>query len=391
MKSLSIFSVAILALTIGCDDAPAQNNGYGNHQVSQATPVQYQNENYGGNPNSAQQSGYAQTQNTGGDEITMHIVMNAQTGEPLLGIPVPISWKFIDGAAPGQPSATGPNGLTITTYPAQSFTYTNNPDMYQLMQQNGQIVVAPTGIENVMSQQIIPQFRQMGMTLSNQYPMPEVTANETAYYSKLNYSNPQNKTQSIGSEWTDREGNKAFVILQYREILGPYSMDWSYNVAMLKVSQAHFDKAKSQYIYSISNMVFNPKTIQDANNQMAAKAKADNDNYQKNRDITRKGQADRARINDETNAYIRNLNNEADAYRSHSNDIVQEQESNFLNDVNVVVSPYDGKEYQVESGSNTYWINNEGKYIQSDDPLYDPNKYEDYQGVWQKAPAKVYK
>lgn len=389
MKSLTVFSVAILTLTIGCDNAPAQNNGYGNHQISQAIPVQNQNNN--GNQEPSQQGGYTQTQNNGGDEIIRHTFSDSQTGKPIVSIPVPSSWKFMDDAEPGKPGVTGPNGLSITEYPLQQYIYTDNPDMYQILKSNGQQITAPPGIENLLSQQLIPQGKQMGMTLLTQYPLPQVVAREVAFYSNLSHSNAQNKTQAAGTEWTDREGNKVLAVLIYHELPGAYDINWSYNVIMLKVHQAYFEKAKNQFIYAYSNQDYNPTIISNHNSQLAAQENAENARFQANQKKINDSRQQQMENTRQTNEYISNSQKEGYEFKAHNNDVLQEQEGNALNDVNVVVSPYDGKEYQVESGAQTYWINNEGKYIQSNNPNYDPNKDADYQGTWQQAPNKVYK
>lgn len=391
MKSLTLFSFAFIALTIGCDNAPAQNDNYGNHQMHQAIPV---NQNNSGVESSTQQGGYAQanpSRNNGSDEIKMHPIMNAQTGQPSMYIPFPTSWKFT-GAAPGQPSTTGPNGLVITIYPPQSYIYTNDPYLQQALQSNGQHVIAPVGIEVAISQQLIPQGQQMGMTLIKQYPLPQIAAKDAEYANKLYGSNPQqNVFQAAGTEWNDANGNKILVVLHYNEMRSSAMINWGYTVDMLKVQPAYFEKTKNQYIYGMSNKVYNQNEVNAFNNQLAAKLKADNDNFQAIQKINTDGARQRAEMDRQTTEYINNSNQASYEYRQHNNDMLHEQTVNTLTDVEVVISPYDGKEYQVESGSTTYWINDEGKYIQSDDPLYDPNKYETHPGVWQQAPLKVYK
>ncbi len=386
------FSLAVLALTIGCDNAPAQNNGYGNHHVSQAVPVETGNNDDSRQP--AGQNGYdrtSQTQNNGGEEITMYPTLHTETGRPLLYTPFPTVWKMIAGAQPGQPGIKGPNGLSITEYPTQAYMYTNDPNTNQIYQSYGQNVMAPVGIEAVISQQLIPQGQQMGMTLLNQYPLPSVAANDAAFGRKVSDGSSQNIDQAAGLDWTDSEGNKVLVVLHYTEMRAPSSIFWNYTVAMLTVQPSNFEKAKNQYIYGLSNKVFNQSEINYHNTKLANKLKADNDNFQANQKIIRDGQEKRRAINAEATEYVRNSNKASYEYRQHNNEVLQEQMGNALNDVNVVVSPYDGKEYQVESGSQTYWINDEGKYIQSDDLFFDPNDLETHPGVWQKAPQKEYK
>ncbi len=263
--------------------------------------------------------------------------------------------------------------------------------MNQSLQSNGVQVIAPVGIEAVMTQQIIPQGQQMGMTLLNQYPLPGIASCDAAYANKLSGRTAQDIYQSIGSDWTDQAGNKVLVVLHYYEMRSSGSIGWGYNVELLKVQPATFEQAKNQFIFGMSNKVYNQSEINAFNSQLAAKLKADNDNFQAIQKINSDGARERAKINADANAYIQNSQIESYEYRQHNNDQLQQQTVNALTDKAVVVSPYDGKEYQVESGSTTYWINDQGKYIQSDDPLYDPNKYETHPGVWQQAPTKVYK
>ena len=375
MKSLTLLCFTILALmTIGCEDSPAQNQKYGNHQVYEAAPAKSQNKN------------------NDDDKITMLTVMNPKTGQPSMYIPYPSSWKFIKAEAIGQPVIKGPNGLTCTIYPPQSYMYTNNTMMNQSYQSSGIQVMAPVGIENVLNQLILPQGQQMGMTLLNQYSLPGVAAKDREYPEKLAGRRlPESIYEAVGTEWKDGQGNKVLVILHYFEMRSNTSVSWGYNTEMMKVQESNFEHAKKQYVYAMANKIFNKNDVIIFQRNLAAQTKIQEDHAGKMRQIIAKGSADRLADNKATNEHIANVNREIYENKAHNNDLLQQQENNALTDVNVVVSPFDGKEYQVESGNKTYWINDEGQYIKSDDPLYDPNKYENSYDVWKKAPAKEYK
>ncbi|MBN8469235.1 hypothetical protein JYJ95_22265 [Corallococcus exiguus] len=58
----------------------------------------------------------------------------------------------------------------------------------------------------------------------------------------------------------------------------------------------------------------------------------------------------------------------------------------YLKDEETVRSPGDGQRYQVQTGSNQYWMNSHGQYVPSNDPSYDPNRDPrlDHQ-TWRKA------
>lgn len=58
---------------------------------------------------------------------------------------------------------------------------------------------------------------------------------------------------------------------------------------------------------------------------------------------------------------------------------------NTLNEEETVTNPYNGQQYQIDSGANQTWMNADGEYIPSDDAFYDPNAdYENYQD-WQEV------
>lgn len=391
MKSLTIFSAAILALTVGCDNVPAQDYGYDNDQYQSD---QYQDQNNYNNQNSGQQAGYTQApqpQNHGGEGITMHPVKDQTTGRPFMYIPYPSNWKINDNPPAGQYPITGPNGLTIGEFTKQVFMYTTDPNTNQIYQSAGQNVMMPAGVENVMTQKVIPWAKQEGMTLINQYLLTAVANNELSYKNKLDVGATQNIVKVVGSDWTDREGKKVFLVLHYTESLAPGIVFWDYYIGRLQVNSSGFEKAKSQYIYALANTKFNQNEINTLNAQMRGQRNADNSHFQAMENIRRKGQNDRATINAETNAYISNSQRETYEFNAHNNDVLQEQESNYLNNTNVVVNPYNGQETQVESGAQTYWIDNQGNYIKSDNPNYNPNNDAEYQGTWQIAPNKVYK
>lgn len=374
MKTFALISLSALTLmTIGCGEIPAQDKKYGNHQLYEAKPFQTQNK-----------------KNTA-EVIIMHTVMDPNTGKPSMYIPFPSSWKINGNAAAGQPVITGPNGLTVVMFEPQSFIYTNSAMTNQSFQDSGVQVMAPVGSERTMQQLIIPQGEQMGMTLLTQYPLPELAASDREYSAKLNGGDsPQNIFEAIGSEWKDGQGNKALAILNYNELGSYSSITWGYNVVVLKAQESGFEEAKKHYIYAMANKVYDQNAVLVFQRDLAATIKTQEDHATAMRNINSKGSAERLANDAATSKYVYDSNKAAAENRAHNHEVLQEQTNHVLTDISVVISPFDGKEYQVESGTKIYWINDEGKYIKSDDPLFDPNTYEDRIGVWKKAPMKKY-
>ena len=251
------------------------------------------------------------------------------------------------------------------------------------------------GAKGVMQQFVIPKGQNMGMRLLDQYPLPDVAADAAKYTDRMvSYKGEQYPHQAIGSEWYDNRGNKALMVLQYCEIHHQMGVFWFYAVEMMKENAADFDRSKQSFLYALTHKEYNPEIIADLNGKMIQLQQKDftmnMQHQQAMRDINRKGMAERNEINRQTDAYIQNLNRQSDAYRQETNDKLQEQFHNYMTDEKVVVSPFDGKEYKVETGAQTYWINDRGEYIKSDDLFFNPNDYEGQQGTWQKAPLKKY-
>lgn len=392
MKTITTLSFAVLILlNIGCEDTRDHSKKIGNYEVYDAVPAQGQNENNVVDNSNIDGKYINDNLNNTDDKIKMLTSINPKTGLPMVYIPYPESWEFIKDAAVGQPSIKGPNGLICILYPGQTYMYTNNSMMNESYQNNGIQVMAPVGVESVVNQVILPQCKQMGMTLVNQYSIPEVAAKDREYAVKLNEgSGLQVVNEANGTEWKDAQGNKALVVLHYWEMKSSTGVSWGYNAEMMKVQDANFEKAKRQYVYSMANKLYNQKDVAIFQSNLANQIKTQEDHATAMRNINSKGSKERLANDAATNEYVRNVNKGIAENKAHNNDLLQQQTNNALTDVSVVVSPFDGKEYQVEAGNKTYWINNEGKYIKSDDPLFDPNKYETGVGVWQKAPAKVY-
>ena len=74
--------------------------------------------------------------------------------------------------------------------------------------------------------------------------------------------------------------------------------------------------------------------------------------------------------------------------RNASSDRTHNRFLNYIKDENTVVNQQDGKRYQVEAGSDQYWINDQGQYIGTNDPNYDPNRNQGTQNQnWNQAPV----
>lgn len=372
MKKIFPISLLVFSLTMGCKTTPAQQNDYGNHRITKAIAVQTDEQ-----PRQNQK-----------DDIVM--VPIEENGRVAMLIPYPASWKTQKASNLGDPYVTGPNELILSFVDFQSFSYFNDWQTNQLYAANGAKISTPIGVEAVVAQNIIPHGRKMGMEFITQYPLNEVAKANAEYMQRIGSGNTLH--HAIGTEWKDNNGNKALIVIQYTEMPSHMGVSWNYVSEMMKVKASDFEKSKKHFLYALTNKEHNQQVINDINNKMAQQQQQDfnniMDHQQKMRNISARGAAERNRINSETRQYVNDLNRQSEDYRQRTNEDLYNRRHNYIVNENTVISPFDGKTYQVESGAQTYWFNDRGEYIKSDDKLYDPNDYENYQGVWKKATMK---
>ena len=390
MKTLTFLCTAVIVLTVSCDQVPAQIITYGDHHVSQVLRVQYptQIDSTKNLEWPYENSGASKSGSVDGDSTVMHAVLNQKTGQPYWYVPLPASWKIITRGVSGPTSIEGPNGLIINSLNGQNFVYSENQDYNRVYQENDMQVKKPMTIDSIFSELLIPQLREIGMTLLTHYPLPDVTTNNIAYSRQFSVSTPQNIQKTEGSDWADGEGNKVFIVFNYSEFTSDGIISWGYYLEILKAQPSYFEQAKKEFIHGISNKRFNRNEI-DLYNDSIAEQK-DRERYTHlysgdfYRDSTGKIVRDRARLGswDYTITNQPKLKGSARTPEEIRNDSVN---------VSLVVNPFDSKEYLVESGFETYWINEKYQYIQSEDTLFDPNTFEAQPGLWQKADVKVNK
>lgn len=384
MKYLTILYSVILTLSMSCDQVPAQQISYGDHRVSQALRVQYPNQN--------DSTKNFDIVNSDGLEIDMsvrHAVMNSKTGQPFWFLSLPIDWKMITIGFSDKLLITGSHGLIISAEPPQNFLYSNKKELNDSYLAMKYQVKKPVSVDSVFSEILVPQGKRIGMTLLEHYPLPGITVNNTAFTRQFLESSQKDIYKTEGSDWTDRAGNKVFIILYYSESLSYNTFSWSYYLETLKADSSYFEQAKKQWIYAVSNKRFNKSYI-EAYNDSILDRKVANAWYRSYYDDFRR---------DSTGKMVRyNEGWEEDYYRilkqkeKHcGKDRTPEEIRNDLVNVNLIINPFDGKDYLVASGYETYWINQKSQYIQSDDTLFDPNTYETQAKTWKPAILKVSK
>ncbi|SFP91874.1 hypothetical protein SAMN05216419_10336 [Nitrosomonas cryotolerans] len=333
-----------------------------------------------------------QSHSQGNDKIVMHTIMDSKTNQPFAQIPLPASWKINAHVQQNSPAITGPNGIEVYTYGYQSFVYSNDVYMQQSYQAAGQQMRRPVGVEGVLNQDVKKMAQQSGSKFIKQYPLSQIAQADKNYGDQL-YSVGQSQTtyQAAASEWEDGKGNKAMIVVHYTENSGYGSVYWGYYIQVVGSKASDFENVKSTYLNALVNTRYNPQHIAAYNQREAAKSNqswATHDQKMKNNQAN--FEAQQRAHQSSVDAWNKSS---MDAYnsRSASQDRIQNQRINSINETQNVIDPNNGQSYQVEGYSNQYWMNGQGEYIPSDNSLYNPNLDENVNNQnWEEAPISPY-
>lgn len=326
------------------------------------------------------------TTNSYAQKIIMHTVMDTQRNMPMQQIPLPSDWKITSPKSTDDPNIIGPNGIKIYYRAGGSYMFSNDPYMQQIYTQSGQAMRPPISAQQIVEQDLAPTLSQHGLTLVSMEPLPEIAQRSQAYNNKLYQSMPAQKYfAALGSQWKDGNGNSAYIIVDQMISEGQGSTFWYYSLKMIEAPKEHLDDAKQAFIYGIVNTQDNPAQIQAYNLSEQQKS---TQSWQQHNARMRQNQQNfdrqQALHRSTTEAINRSIN---ETYRSQdaASDRIQDKQVNVIRDESTITSPYDGEQYQVESGADQYWINNDGEYIYSDDPNYNPNINPDDHREWQQV------
>ena len=308
------------------------------------------------------------------DDLVMLSIMDTSRNMEMHRMPLPANWKLNTPQTAEDPNMIGPGGIKVYYRTGGNFSYSDDPYMQQLYQQSGQQMRVPINAAQIVEQDLVPLLTSHGMKFIKQYPLPEIAQRSKTYSSKLYKSMPsQEHFDASGSDWKNENGNMVFVIVDETVSYGQGSVYWYYQLKMLEAPAERFESAKNAFIYGIVNTQDNPQQIQAFNaseqqrsnqswSQHNARMKQNQQNFDRQQQIHRDTSN---AVNDSIMSTYRN--------QDAASDRAQQQRINTIYDESTVVNPNDGQQYQVESGADQYWINNDGEYIQSDDAFYDPN------------------
>ena len=313
--------------------------------------------------------------NTGGDEsVIMHPIMDPKTGMVSQQIPLPASWKMAQSAQANEPGITGPGGVKVFFRSGGNYVFSNDPFTQQSYQMAGMAMRQPVDIGTYVQQDVAQWMGKNGSRFVKQYPLQQIAAKNESYSAQLFKTAPtREQHSSVGTEWTNAKGETLFMIVNMMVSYGQNDVFWFTNMQLLEADKEHFESAKKALVNSLVNTQYNPQQIaayNAAEQQKSSQSWAQHGaRMQQNDQNFQQWQAQHKSTTDAVNKNIMDSYNS----RMQTNDQIQHGFLNYINDENTVRDNSSGERYQVQSGADQYWMNNDQQYIPSNNVLYDPN------------------
>lgn len=324
---------------------------------------------------SSQANNKTETESSSGnwEKLIMKELRDAK-GQLVLQMPFPSTWKIMEQHAQGEPTITGPNGVKVTDYPAQSFMYTNDPQLQQVYYQSGQQLRFFPNVEQLIQQDLTPWCNNRGLEYVKHYEIPEVTRIDKWYNDQLFKAVPmQTEVKAIGTEWKKTDGTPFFLLIRLFVSNSATMQTWYYMASSLEAESQYFEQARKQLVFSLANTRYALQPIMDYNRMEAEKAgrswAAHNQRMAQNQ----------AAFEASQRAFVNRSNAVNDAIMSNwkqqnaSNDKQHEQFIDVIREETNVVNTGNGQQYKVNSHYNNYWMNSNGEYISTNQSDYNPN------------------
>ncbi len=331
-------------------------------------------ENYGYKEPMAQQETWQQNdtdnlQSNRGTTQKQQSIRNFQIQDPKTGmvaatIPFPSNWRQVTNSR--EWTFKGPGNLKISGEFGQNFTYGSSTIGY------GGNSRPPMNLQQIIEEFFMPTAQQTNRTLLTTYELPQVARVTQNYRNQLwQYAPSQKSTKAYALEWKDTAGMNYITVLNViddRSQLGSY---WAFYGTFLQAPSQDFEAAKKAFIYGLENKQYNPQWIAVLNNKDINRANFSNAAHQKRMAaIQARGNASRAIS--KTYSDISDISHAGYLKRNNINSAGHSKTINMISENTVIANHGTGEHYTVPSGSNYYWVNNNGEYFGTNNANYDP-------------------
>jgi len=315
--------------------------------------------------------------------VQYHEVIDRQRGIVQAAFPYPSDWQIYGDT--GQIFASGPGDVTLYQADTNQFFWSNDPMWRQTAWQQGKQVLAPMPINQVLQQLVKPAAQAQGNRFIRSYPIAGVDGFWQRFVANMPRTGMRRRVATLGTEWTDGQGVRTFVAILQIASEDRQSASWQLSTQSLSAPEANFDQAVADLLYAVGNGQINPQWQALANNQHVnqlrrndafwadASANSRAAHQQRMAAINSAGQA--ARSVGDTYSDILDISHAGYLKRDSIQSGGHSASVNQISGHAIIGNHETGEHYRVEAGHNHYWVNADGKYIATDNPLFDPRTH----------------
>ncbi len=375
MKTSQLFYIVVsILLFLSCGQKESNNiSSFGYEPEAYLAENVKQQTGYNQNENSQQNANHLNTKKPTNEGLKPYKVMSKQFGIPVGIMPIPISWEISNNKKENV-LFESKNGVKVYGEQFFSFSFHNNPQRNQFMQQNGSNIQPLKSLERVINEDFKPYLQSQGISFVRQYPLPQLAQFDKRFDSYLFKATPEQKQyQCMVTEWTDNKGNLSLGIIRYFVTQYPSigGLDWGYAMNSMEAPQRVYENAKQAMINSLVNFQINPHWVQANNQYYSQMAQRSNTGHQQRMaNIRSQGQA--IINNGKTYSDISDSSHESWKRRNTMTDNGQSKSVNGIWERSNMTDQ-SGNLYQVEGYDNNVWMNNNNEYIGTDNSNYNPN------------------
>ena len=314
----------------------------------------------------------------GAQNIDYMDIKNRQ-GQVTYSLPLPTDWQFISNPNSDH-YIRGPNGIKLYHPTDNAYYYGQNMGGQTL---GGRQFLAPMSAQQYFQQMVAPYLQSQGYQLIDSYPIPEYVAMMENYSAGMPNTGNRRYYYAIGSDWQSGPQKKSMVTTVMTFVESQHGTAWNASMAVMDAPHSQFEMAKKTVRYGVKNVRLG-RDLQMrrgqeliAFNRDLAERDAIRDRNEEIRhqremsDIAARGAESRAIGRAGSDA----LDSSMDSYRriQAMKDGGQERSVRGIRGETIISGPNSNETFTVPSGSDYYWVNQNGEYIPTDNSLYNPN------------------
>ena len=295
--------------------------------------------------------------------------------------PIPKSWNVNSVNSPIY--IEGPQGLKVHKMESESYAWSNDPMVLETIQMSGHAIGQPISNQQLLNQVIKPNAQSQGYKFLKSYEVPEVSGLYQKLFNAMPNTGSQKKVEAMATEWENNQGSKSMILMVRYDIIKSQVVNWTIQTTEIEASDDYFAQAKNAYIYSLANAQINPQWIQVMNGQLMHNIQKSDEFWNRAAQQSAAAHAQRmqaiaaagntSRSIGDTYSDILDISHKGYLNRSNMNDVGHSKTIRGINETTLIGNHETREQYNVPSGSNYYWVSNQGTYIGTDNALFDPN------------------